>query len=551
MLGFQVQARQSLGHCQVFLAVLVAFGGAPIRIYAVRQVIIFVNGEGCLQIICIPTAGEFTKQLCIGNQARLWVDPISITPPDHKIWRGLQGACGFQGTVQGVQCHFEIPHGVLGGLVWPQQVHDLFVRQPLPPVGEDQLEQLARFLALPLASIDLPVASPGLERSKAAYPQGIAGMVIYAALSCPGQQVQYQFPFNVLSIGFQEQREASLVIFESQVGALGEQGFVTVLADYRQQCREVPQGGFHFALPPGAECQRQLAGLPGELVLHAVEEVRPLVTDRRHQLSVQVAEQPLYVAGDATRLLQILGNLLTNAAKYTPPGGQISLRVQPDGDAVEIRVRDTGEGIPQDMLEAVFDLFVQSHASLERSEGGMGVGLTLVRNLVELHGGSVRACSDGPGRGSEFVVRLPLSDERPPSAAGPDASPADVAVTDPARLRVLLVEDNADSREMLKSWLELDGYRVESADSGASGLEKLLSDPPDVALVDIGLPEIDGYEVARRVRASVAARQVRLVAVTGYGRSEDHRAILEAGFDEHLVKPVDPRNLAQALNKPR
>jgi two-component system, chemotaxis family, CheB/CheR fusion protein len=285
------------------------------------------------------------------------------------------------------------------------------------------------------------------------------------------------------------------------------------------------------------------------VVLHAVEEVRPLVTDRGHQLSVHAAEQPLYVAGDATRLLQILGNLLTNAAKYTPPGGQISLSVQPDGDAVEIRVRDTGEGIPQDMLEAVFDLFVQSHASLERSEGGMGVGLTLVRNLVELHGGSVRAYSEGPGCGSEFVVRLPLTDERPQAAASQET--ATVSATDPARLRVLLVEDNADSREMLKSWLELDGYHVESADSGARGLEKLLSNPPDVALVDIGLPEIDGYEVARRVRASAAACKVRLVAVTGYGRSEDHRAILEAGFDEHLVKPVDPRNLAQALNKPR
>jgi two-component system CheB/CheR fusion protein len=286
------------------------------------------------------------------------------------------------------------------------------------------------------------------------------------------------------------------------------------------------------------------------VVLHAVEEVRPLVSGRRHQLTVHVPEQPLYVSADPTRLLQILGNLLTNAAKYTPPGGRISLHVAPDADAVEIRVGDTGEGIPPNMLDAVFDLFVQSHSSLERAEGGMGVGLTLVRTLVEMHGGSVRAYSDGPGRGSEFVVRLPLTDERPPSKLDPNAA-ASESLTAPASLRVLLVEDNPDSREMLQSWLELDGYQVESADSGARGLEKLLANPPDVALVDIGLPELDGYEVARRVRASEVGRKVRLVAVTGYGRSEDHQAILDAGFDEHLVKPVDPRNLARALNKPR
>ena len=288
-----------------------------------------------------------------------------------------------------------------------------------------------------------------------------------------------------------------------------------------------------------------------DIVVHAVEEVRPLLTDRGHQLAVRLAEQPLFVLGDATRLLQILGNLLTNAAKYTPPGGQIWLSVHPEGEQVEIRVRDTGEGIPREMLEAVFDLFVQSRSSLERSEGGMGVGLTLVRNLVQMHGGTVRADSDGLGRGSEFVVRLPLTDERPAAAADPSPGAEAVPAGDPGRVRVLLVEDNADSREMLHSWLELDGYCVQSADSGASGLEKLLSDPPDVALVDIGLPEIDGYEVARRVRASAVGRNVRLVAVTGYGRSEDHRAILEAGFDEHLVKPVDPTNLARVLNKPR
>ena len=288
-----------------------------------------------------------------------------------------------------------------------------------------------------------------------------------------------------------------------------------------------------------------------QVVLHAVEEVRPMVTDRQHQLTVHVDDQPLYVLGDSTRLLQILGNLLTNAAKYTPPGGRISLCVTPQAEDVEIHVRDTGEGIPTHMLDAVFDLFVQSRSSLERSEGGMGVGLTLVRTLVEMHGGSVRAHSEGPGRGSEFVVRLPLTDAGAPRAAAPDAAAETWRASVPESLRVLLIEDNPDSREMLQSWLELDGYQVESADSGARGLEKLFANPPDVALVDIGLPEIDGYEIARRVRASDIGHQVRLVAVTGYGRTDDHHAILQAGFDEHLVKPVEPSRLTQALNEPR
>jgi chemotaxis methyl-accepting protein methylase/signal transduction histidine kinase/CheY-like chemotaxis protein len=273
----------------------------------------------------------------------------------------------------------------------------------------------------------------------------------------------------------------------------------------------------------------------------AVQAARPLIESRRQALKVEIESTPLFVMGDAARLQQIQVNLLHNAAKYTPPEGTVWLSVaREDGEAV-VRVRDTGAGMPPDMLETIFDLFVQNDRTLDRADGGMGVGLTLVRTLVAMHGGTVSVRSDGIGRGSEFVVRLPLTTELGPAVT----TERPFAVL--AGTRVLIVEDNSDSREMLAQLLRMDGCNVTVAVDGNQGLESIRREKFDLALVDIGLPGIDGYEVARQVRGSSGRNGVNLVALTGYGRPEDRQAVLEAGFDEHLVKPVKPSELARVL----
>ena len=236
-------------------------------------------------------------------------------------------------------------------------------------------------------------------------------------------------------------------------------------------------------------------------------------------------------------------NLLTNASKYTPSGGHICLSVARDGNNVVVRVRDDGRGIPPEKLESIFDLFVQADESLDRQEGGMGIGLTLVRMLVQLHGGRVEAHSRGRGHGSEFVVLLPAAESEPSPTEEDKPAPSLVAVS-----RVLIVEDNHDSRTMLQALLQLDGHIVRVAEDGVTGLETLQSDEFDVALIDIGLPGLDGYEVVRRFRSLGRKRQPRLVALTGYGRPSDRRAVMEAGFDEHLVKPCDPQDLERILH---
>jgi PAS domain S-box-containing protein len=257
----------------------------------------------------------------------------------------------------------------------------------------------------------------------------------------------------------------------------------------------------------------------------------------RHVISVHTA--PVWVSADPTRVEQVLTNLLANAVKYTPAGGEIAITVERDGDRAVLSVRDTGVGIRAELLPRVFDLFVQADRSLERSAGGLGIGLTLVRQLVQLHGGTVEASSAGPGRGSTFTVRLPILAD-PPQVGG-DAHPA---VAAPAR-RVLVIEDNEDAREMLRNLLLVLGHEVYEACDGAAGIQEAQRLRPDAALIDIGLPGIDGYEVARRLRTEVPG--ARLVAVTGYGQPEDRERALAAGFDEHVVKPVDPEQLQRLL----
>ena len=274
----------------------------------------------------------------------------------------------------------------------------------------------------------------------------------------------------------------------------------------------------------------------------AVQAVRPVIDAHGHELVLNVATSPLYVEGDASRLLQVLENLLNNAAKYTRPRGKIWLTVKREDDEVLLRVRDSGQGIPKEMLDAIFELFVQAENTLDRSAGGMGVGLTLVRTLVHLHGGRVTAHSDGVDQGSEFVVRLPLSTKAPPASDAPSPGRSNSGDT-----RIVIVEDNADSRGMLEALLRLDGYQVAVAEDGKQGLELILHQRPDIALVDIGLPGLDGYQVARRVREEIKGTDMRLIALTGYGQAEDRKAVKDAGFDAHLVKPLKPEELAQLL----
>jgi two-component system CheB/CheR fusion protein len=283
-----------------------------------------------------------------------------------------------------------------------------------------------------------------------------------------------------------------------------------------------------------------------EVIQEAVRVVQPVLVRARLTCEVEQDDGPSTVIGDPARLQQMVVNLLMNAVKYTPAGGQIRLELRRQDGAAVLRVKDTGIGIRPEILAKVFDLFVQADDSLDRSSGGLGVGLTLVRAIAELHGGTVQAHSDGQGSGSEFTVRLPLG----AAAAQPTEMPASEPAA-PANGTVLLVEDNDDSRRTLGSLLKLDGYEVLAACDGQEGLEAIFAHRPAVAIVDIGLPVLDGYEVARRVRSQLSRRDVFLVALTGYGRPEDRRAVFEAGFDEHLVKPLKRMDLERVLEKAR
>jgi signal transduction histidine kinase/DNA-binding response OmpR family regulator len=292
-----------------------------------------------------------------------------------------------------------------------------------------------------------------------------------------------------------------------------------------------------------------------QAVAQAVEATRPLIDQFRHSLTVTLAPRPVRVMADRTRLTQVFTNLLNNAAKYTDPGGRIWLTVSVgSGDdrdaappAVEVRVRDSGMGIAGDLLPTVFDLFTQANRSLDRSQGGLGVGLTLVRRLVEMHGGTVTAHSEGPGRGSEFVVRLPIAPEAAPERpSGVAPVPPERAAVNGRALRVVVVDDNVDGAESLGNLLEMLGHRVRVAHTGPDGIAAVRECDPDLVLLDIGLPGMDGYEVARRLRREPGCRAV-LIAVSGYGRDEDRRLSREAGFDQHHVKPVAFATLRELL----
>ena len=281
------------------------------------------------------------------------------------------------------------------------------------------------------------------------------------------------------------------------------------------------------------------------LINRAVETIEPLLQEREHKLTLQIPPDPLRVDGDSTRLTQALGNVLGNAAKYTERGGRIDLRCTRQGTDVEIRIRDNGIGIPADLLPRIFDLFTQLDRRSDHALSGLGIGLALVRRLVEMHGGSIIAFSDGAGAGSEFVIRLPLLAED--AVHREDKGQARNGDAPAVPRRILLADDNVDALESLATVLRLHGHEVFSAPNGALALETAARHLPEVALLDIGMPLLDGYEVARRIRAEEWGKGVILVALTGWGQESDRRRSQEAGFDTHLVKPLDLDQLTALL----
>ena len=270
-------------------------------------------------------------------------------------------------------------------------------------------------------------------------------------------------------------------------------------------------------------------------VQNAIETSRPLIDASEHKLTVELPAEPLHVVGDEARLSQVLANLLNNAAKYTPPGGSIWITANREGTEAVFRVRDTGTGISAEMLPRIFDLFTQAEQSIDRSQGGLGIGLTLVQRLVEMHGGSVHAASAGSGRGSEFTVRIPTT------AAPNLPNDAPGLLLDAVRIqrrRILVVDDNVDSAETLAKLLRLHGHSVQVAFDGQAALDETRARRPEVVILDLGLPGISGFEVARTIRSETGEGEPLLIAVSGYGREEDQQRSREVGFNQHFTKPV-------------
>jgi PAS domain S-box-containing protein len=278
-------------------------------------------------------------------------------------------------------------------------------------------------------------------------------------------------------------------------------------------------------------------------VASALDTCETAIRRSHQQLTVALPSEPVYVHADRVRVAQVLSNLLNNACKYTDPGGSISLAVETEGGQVQIRVKDTGIGIPEHMLARVFDMFTQVDGNAGRAQKGLGIGLTIVKRLIEMHGGTVEARSAGRGMGSEFIVRLPLFFSR----IDPREAKEPAGGAPPARHRILIVDDNEDVALGLATMLGLMGNDTETAYSGREALDAGEAFRPDVILMDIGMPGLNGYSAAQRVRETPWGKRARLVAVTGWGQEADRRASVQAGFDQHLVKPVEPRDLESLL----
>jgi signal transduction histidine kinase len=291
------------------------------------------------------------------------------------------------------------------------------------------------------------------------------------------------------------------------------------------------------------EIKKTLVNL-GDVLEHALEASRPICEAAGHTLSITPLSEPLFLEADPDRLTQVFDNLFTNACKYTDFGGRIDVTIERQGSDVVVRVNDNGIGIPRGMLSRVFERFVQLDRRAERGQGGLGIGLALARQLVELHGGTVTAHSEGVGRGSEFVVRLPILTTLP---AAHDTPPAPTRPIRARTLRILLVDDNRDLVESLALLLTLAGYETKTVHDGLAAVEEASAYRPDVVLLDIGLPKMSGYDVCRRIRAESWGRAMVVIAITGWGHEDDRRRTADAGFNAHLVKPVDYAHLLTLL----
>jgi CheY-like chemotaxis protein len=285
----------------------------------------------------------------------------------------------------------------------------------------------------------------------------------------------------------------------------------------------------------------------GTIVDTAVEAARPLLTARKHGLTIELPPELPTFDADPVRLAQVLSNLLTNAAKYTDSPGRISLSARIHGDTLRISVKDNGIGLSQAALSEIFTMFSQVHDSHARTEGGLGIGLALVKGLVDLHGGTVDVFSDGPERGSEFVVTIPCRMSDVAEAAG--SAFADEATGATIARKILVADDNQDAANTLALLLRLAGHDVRTAHGGHAALTLAHEFHPEFALLDIGMPDLNGYEVAKQLRLTDGGKNVRLIALTGWGQDEDKRRARDAGFDHHLTKPVDPRRLDALLSQ--
>jgi PAS domain S-box-containing protein len=279
------------------------------------------------------------------------------------------------------------------------------------------------------------------------------------------------------------------------------------------------------------------------VIQQAVEVARPLIDAEGHDLIVELPREPIYLNADRARLAQLFGNLLNNSSKYTSPNGTISLSAKQVGDKVVVTVSDNGAGIPQDKLDSIFDMFMQVDRTSDRAQGGLGIGLTLVKRLAEMHGGSIEAKSAGEGRGSEFVVRLPVLSKPSVVTQSVRSAPAS-----PPDRRILIVDDNIDSADSLAMLLEITGNKTYVAHDGVEAVEAIEKHRPEVVLLDIGLPRLNGHEVCRRVREQPWGKDIVMIALTGWGQADDRRKSEEAGFNGHLVKPVDYDKLMELLN---
>jgi CheY-like chemotaxis protein/anti-sigma regulatory factor (Ser/Thr protein kinase) len=285
-----------------------------------------------------------------------------------------------------------------------------------------------------------------------------------------------------------------------------------------------------------------------KVIAHSVETVRPMIDVREQRLTVEVGAGPVWVMGDFARLSQVVANLLNNASKYTPEGGRIRLAASAERGVATISVEDNGSGIEADLLPRVFELFVQGDRGLDRSQGGLGIGLTLVKRLMELHQGEVAAESAGAGKGAAFRVTLPCISAVQPQAATP-AQPA--ASHEVYGRRVLVVDDNLDAAESTAAFLRLEGHEVKTVSDGNEALASVRVFAPHVIVLDIGLPGLDGYAVARQLRERGDTSHTLLVAMTGYGQREDRERAVASGFDYHFVKPTDPRLIQRAIEQGR